>query len=78
MRNLDLLLKKDLIEEIPGPTKRNQLVRLTALGAHTWEKGHKIWKQVQKETERLLGEEDLESLKRLCDCIQILEDQKEG
>lgn len=78
IRNLDLLLKKDLIEEIPGPTKRNQLIQLTASGEETWARGHTVWQQMQKRTETLLGKEYLNTLHQLFDRIKVLEQQMEG
>lgn len=77
IRNLDLLLKKNLIEEIPGPTKRNQLVRLTMLGEDTWEKGRALWTEIQNKTEELLGEEQLKSLHKLFEGVKFIEEQIE-
>ncbi len=74
VRNLDILLKKNLMEQVPGPTKRNQLVQLTSSGEKTWKRGMDIWEKIQAEMEILFGEEHLEALSHLLSCIKTLEE----
>lgn len=65
IRNLDILLKKRLIEQAPGPTRRNSLIRLTDHGKQTDEKGMNLWKRAQRDMEALLGREKLAVLQEL-------------
>lgn len=65
IRNLEILLKKRLIEQAPGPTRRNGLIRLTDHGRETEEKGTDLWKRAQREMEALLGREKLAVLQEL-------------
>lgn len=73
IRDLTTLLKKGLIEQVSGPTKRNQLIRLTSCGDETERKGKEIWEKLQEEVERMLGREHLEVFNALAVRMEELE-----
>ena len=49
IRNLSLLLKKELILELPGQTKRNKIIQLSDTGKKAVEAGSSIWERLQAE-----------------------------
>lgn len=75
IRDLDILLKKDLVRQIPGPTKRNLLICLTEEGEKTRERGEQIWEDVQKSVSRLLGEEHLAAMEEMLKRMEALEEK---
>ena len=75
IRDLDILLKKGLIRQIPGPTKRNFLICLTEEGEKTREKGKKIWEEVQESVSRILGEEHLTALEEMLKRMETLREK---
>lgn len=72
IRNLGVLRKKDLIEEVPGETKRNSLIRLSERGTQSVAAGMVIWERLQAETQAAIGEEALPVLWQLLERIDQL------
>ena len=72
IRNLGVLQKKDLIEEIPGETKRNKIIRLSEIGEKAFTEGFVIWERLQAETRAALGEENLPVLWQLLERLDRL------
>ncbi len=73
IRNLEILLKKGLIEQIPGETNRNKVIRLTEKGNSSITEGSEIWKQLQSEAKQNLGEENISILWNVFSNIEALE-----
>lgn len=71
IRNLGVLLKKNLIEEVPGPT--NKVIQLTESGVTAITEGVVIWKQLQNSVKQILGAENIPSLWQLFENIDSLE-----
>ena len=78
IRNLETLKRKGFVEEVPGATRRNNIVQLTETGECACREGNVIWKRVQRETRAVLGEEDLEAMWRLMANIDRLEAARTG
>lgn len=72
IRNLGVLRKKDLVEEVPGETKRNNLIRLSERGSQSVAAGMVIWERLQAETQAAIGEEALPVLWQLLERIDQL------
>lgn len=72
IRNLETLKKKALVEEVPGATKRNNLVQLSGAGACALTRGQEIWERLQTDTRQVLGEENLSAMWRLFSSIETL------
>ncbi|MFB0918635.1 MAG: hypothetical protein QMB63_06155 [Clostridiaceae bacterium] len=74
IRNLSTLFESKLIEEIPGPNKRNMLIQLTSIGAIKIEEGNRLWDKAQEDIESKLGhkrmQEFMDTLKEL-DLLRI-------
>ena len=75
IRNLSVLQKKGLIEEVPGETKRNNIIRLSEIGEKAVAEGLVIWERLQAETRAFLGEENLPVLWQLLERIDRLTGQ---
>lgn len=73
IRNLETLKKKQLVEEVPGATRRNNIVQLTEIGRTAHRQGSRIWEQLQTDTRQVLGEENLDAMWRLFSNIDTLE-----
>lgn len=73
IRNLDILLKKNLIEEVPGETNRNKIIQLTENGQNAIIKGTGIWENLQRQAKQNLGKENISVLWQLFANIESLE-----
>jgi DNA-binding MarR family transcriptional regulator len=62
IRNLKGLIEKKLIEEIPGPDNRNNLIQLTELGLSILKEGFVYWEQAQAKIVSELGLDDVNTL----------------
>ena len=72
IRNLETLKKKGLAEEVPGRTRRNNIIRLSETGYTALTRGAEIWKRLQSDTRQALGEENLSAMWRLFSKIDTL------
>lgn len=72
VRNLNILIEKGLVEEVPAQTNRNNLVQLTQLGEKAAEQGYILWKQTQEEIKEVIGRENLNQFKEILEKIEDL------
>ncbi|URN84381.1 MarR family winged helix-turn-helix transcriptional regulator [Acetobacterium wieringae] len=73
IRNLDILIKKGLIVEVTGTTKRNKEIELTTTGQNAIASGTVIWQLLQSEVKQHLGVENLDVLWRIFENLETLE-----
>lgn len=75
IRNLDTLLKKELVEPAPGASRRSSTIQLSALGQKVFQDGLGIWEKLQEEVRNVLGEGNLPTQWDLFHRIEGLEQQ---
>ncbi|WP_158522894.1 MarR family winged helix-turn-helix transcriptional regulator [Fusobacterium pseudoperiodonticum] len=63
-RNLKILQTKALIEDVLTTGRSRQII-LSKKGEDIINKGEKIWNKIQKEVEKVIGKEKLETLKEV-------------
>lgn len=78
IRNLDVLLRKELIREVPGKTRRNKLIQLSEKGQQAILEGVEIWKKLQDKVKGVLGEEKKEVLWSIFGSIAALDGEMES
>lgn len=61
-RSLQPLLRRELIELLPGPDRRERRARLTAAGRRVLDQAHARWRDVQQRLAEEIGEADFHAL----------------
>lgn len=77
IRNLDVLLRKGLIAEIPGATQRNGLIRLSESGQKSMTEGAVIWKRLQSNVKQVLGHESKPVLWEIFERVDALDKEND-
>lgn len=73
IRNLDTLLKKELVEPAPGANRRNSAIQLSEKGRNAFTSGLSIWQTLQDQVQQVLGEGNLPTQWELFHRIEALE-----
>lgn len=76
IRNLKILERKNLIEEVTGDNKRNKVIQLTTGGKIAITEGIDIWKQLQADIRKIFGDENLSVIWQLFSSIEVLEERE--
>ena len=72
-RNLEVLARRGLVEDVAADDARVRVVRITDLGKKTWVAAVPLWREAQKQVLEAVGSKrwtemrvELEKIKRAC------------
>lgn len=73
-RNLDVLVRRGLIENVPAEDGRVRRVRLTPVGRETLEEALPLWRTAQNETLKSVGSETWQETRQVLAEIEAVEE----
>jgi DNA-binding MarR family transcriptional regulator len=73
-RNLDVLVRRGLIENVPAEDGRVRRVRLTSLGQETLEEALPLWRAAQSKTLKSVGSDTWQETRQILADIEAVEE----
>ena len=73
-RNLDVLVRRGLIENVPAEDGRVRRVRLTSLGQETLEEALPLWRAAQIKTLKSIGSDTWQETRQILGDIEAVEE----